>query len=265
MIFFEFYLRNTLNKIVFHKVACIRVIGDCWVSGYCVGVITLGMKRGNSATLNVVNKGLEEFPTVFEAHGIHSPASANVEKMNDVGTIHNVANNGTTVGPNPASNNPGMSTSYANVTGEPSRKALNFRTLFTPARKRIDLVQPVESVRAISKRSSYARALIEIRADVELKDNIVVAMPNLLERGSIRVIFVLSMSENLRGVRVARLNYPDDHDSEDEVESVDNDMARSLASKRVGFGINSLLEQRRGTYENVDYDYDPYDDDMYEG
>ncbi|GJT03443.1 hypothetical protein Tco_0824612 [Tanacetum coccineum] len=34
--------------------------------------------------------------------------------------------------------------------------------------------------------SSYARALIEVRADVELKDNIVVAMPKLVGEGSIR-------------------------------------------------------------------------------
>ncbi|GJW41891.1 hypothetical protein Tco_0070690 [Tanacetum coccineum] len=53
--------------------------------------------------------------------------------------------------------------------------------------------------------------------------------------------------------------------SDDEVESVDNDMTRFLASERVGFDNNSLLEQWRDTYENVDYDYDPYDDDMYEG
>ncbi|GJS46190.1 hypothetical protein Tco_0596311 [Tanacetum coccineum] len=42
-------------------------------------------------------------------------------------------------------------------------------------------------------------------------------------------------------------------------------MTRFLASDRVGFGTNSLLEQWRDTYENADYDYDPYDDDMYEG
>ncbi|GKA26934.1 putative reverse transcriptase domain-containing protein [Tanacetum coccineum] len=63
-----------------------------------------------------------------------------------------VANNNTTVGPNPAA--PGMSTSYANVTGEPSRKALNFRTLFTPAGNMIYMVVPVESIRAISERFS---------------------------------------------------------------------------------------------------------------
>nr|GFA37523.1 hypothetical protein [Tanacetum cinerariifolium] len=33
-----------------------------------------------------------------------------------------------------------------------------------------------------------------------------------------------------------------DHDSEDEVSSVDNDMAIFLASKKVGYDTNSLLE-----------------------
>ncbi|GKA84483.1 putative reverse transcriptase domain-containing protein, partial [Tanacetum coccineum] len=61
------------------------------------------------------------------------------------------------------------------------------------------------------------------------------------------------------------VDYPGNHDSEDEVESVDNDMARSMATERVGFGTNSLLEQWRDSYENGDYDEDPYDDDMYEG
>ncbi|GKE20732.1 hypothetical protein Tco_1432244 [Tanacetum coccineum] len=62
-----------------------------------------------------------------------------------------------------------------------------------------------------------------------------------------------------------RVDYPGDRDSEDEVESVDNDMARSMASERVGFGTKSLLQQRRDSYENGDYDEDPYDDDIYEG
>ncbi|GKC35918.1 putative reverse transcriptase domain-containing protein [Tanacetum coccineum] len=48
-------------------------------------------------------------------------------------------------------NTPSMS-SYANVTGVPSRKALNFRTLFTPTGNGVDVVVPVESIRAISER-----------------------------------------------------------------------------------------------------------------
>nr|GEW72365.1 hypothetical protein [Tanacetum cinerariifolium] len=56
-----------------------------------------------------------------------------------------------------------------------------------------------------------------------------------------------------------------DHDSEDEVASVDNDMANFLASKDVGYGTNSLLEQWKESYGGGEYDYDPYDDDIYEG
>nr|GEW42160.1 hypothetical protein [Tanacetum cinerariifolium] len=37
------------------------------------------------------------------------------------------------------------------------------------------------------------------------------------------------------------------------------------ASKDVGYGTNSLLEQWKDSYRNWEYDYDPYDDDMYEG
>ncbi|GJX54997.1 hypothetical protein Tco_0284894 [Tanacetum coccineum] len=40
-----------------------------------------------------------------------------------------------------------------------------------------------EDVGNVPGRSSYARALIEVRADVELKDNIVVAMPKLVGEG----------------------------------------------------------------------------------
>nr|GEW13930.1 hypothetical protein [Tanacetum cinerariifolium] len=58
--------------------------------------------------------------------------------------------------------------------------------------------------------------------------------------------------------------FPGEYDSEDEVASVDNDMARSMASKRVGFSTQSLLEQWRDSYGNGDYDDDPYDVDMYE-
>nr|GEZ73422.1 hypothetical protein [Tanacetum cinerariifolium]GEZ73440.1 hypothetical protein [Tanacetum cinerariifolium]GEZ73450.1 hypothetical protein [Tanacetum cinerariifolium] len=66
------------------------------------------------------------------------------------------------------------------------------------------------------------------------------------------------------GEPVKKVDYPSDHDSEDEVASVDNNMARSMVSEKVGFGTNSLLEQWRDTYENDDYDYYPYNDDMYD-
>ncbi|GJU50047.1 hypothetical protein Tco_1219602 [Tanacetum coccineum] len=66
------------------------------------------------------------------------------------------------------------------------------------------------------------------------------------------------------GNPLKKVKYPDS-DIEDEVASVDNDMAHSFASKRTGFGTQSLLEQWRDSYGNGDYDEDPYDDDMYEG
>ncbi|GJS46110.1 hypothetical protein Tco_0596231 [Tanacetum coccineum] len=50
----------------------------------------------------------------------------------------------------------------------------------------------------------------------------------------------------------------------DEDASVDNQMANFLA-KKDGYGTQSLLEQWTDSYENDDYGYDPYDDDMYEG
>nr|GEW11486.1 hypothetical protein [Tanacetum cinerariifolium] len=55
-----------------------------------------------------------------------------------------------------------------------------------------------------------------------------------------------------------------DYDSEDEVASVNNDMAKFVA-KIDGYGTQSLLEQCTKSYKNDDYGYDPYDDDMYEG
>nr|GFC03909.1 hypothetical protein [Tanacetum cinerariifolium] len=63
------------------------------------------------------------------------------------------------------------------------------------------------------------------------------------------------------------VNYSGDNDSEDEVAIVDSEMGSFLASKSsgVGYGTNSLLEQWRETYENVGYDYVPYNNDMYEG
>nr|GEW97361.1 ATPase, F1/V1/A1 complex, alpha/beta subunit, zinc knuckle CX2CX4HX4C [Tanacetum cinerariifolium] len=49
-----------------------------------------------------------------------------------------------------AGNAPGKS-SYANITSKPSGKKVNVRTLFTPGGNGIDVVFPVDSIRAISK------------------------------------------------------------------------------------------------------------------
>ncbi|GKC29797.1 copia protein, partial [Tanacetum coccineum] len=178
-------------------------------------------------------------------------------------------------------------------------------------------------------RSSYARALIKIRAGVELKDNIMAAMPKLVGEGiytcNIRVEYEwkplrcaccnifghgqeecpkntnVGVAKNMKkpsqaprgvpvGLKVSNLNpfdvlnsvendmdlstnggtsnmaiplvdeeskplkkvdYPDDHDSDDEVASVDNDMAYSiiiLAFRRgmILAPIVALLETREG-------------------
>ncbi|GJV25779.1 putative reverse transcriptase domain-containing protein [Tanacetum coccineum] len=73
-------------------------------------------------------------------------------------------------------------------------------------------------------------------------------------------IFVDEASNPLKKVK-----FLGDYDSEDEVTSVDNDMARSIDLERVGFGTQSLLEQWRDSYGNGDYDEDPYDIYMHEG
>ncbi|GJX72222.1 hypothetical protein Tco_0309393 [Tanacetum coccineum] len=66
------------------------------------------------------------------------------------------------------------------------------------------------------------------------------------------------------GKPLAKVDFSGDHDSEDEVASVDNKMTNFLASKKVGYGTNSLLEQWKETYANDGYGFDPYDDGMYE-
>nr|GFA49918.1 zinc knuckle CX2CX4HX4C [Tanacetum cinerariifolium]GFA77827.1 zinc knuckle CX2CX4HX4C [Tanacetum cinerariifolium] len=93
----------------------------------------------------------------------------------------------------PNNSSPSLSgpASYAKlVTREPrrnvsptTRKSVNFCTLITPAGNETDVGVSLESIRAISERSSYARAMIELRADVELKDTIVVAMSKLVGEG----------------------------------------------------------------------------------
>ncbi|GJS06408.1 ribonuclease H-like domain-containing protein [Tanacetum coccineum] len=66
------------------------------------------------------------------------------------------------------------------------------------------------------------------------------------------------------GKPINKVDYPINLSSDDDVEPFVNEMASFLASKSTGvvYGPKSLLEQWRES--NVDDDYDPYDDDMYE-
>ncbi|GJW29359.1 retrotransposon protein, putative, ty1-copia subclass [Tanacetum coccineum] len=99
--------------------------------------------------------------------------------------------------------------------------------------------------------------------------NIVVQVLLLLLRKSGNIKIYLLAGKLFLWIKLAnplkKVEFPGEYDSEDEVASVDNDMARSMAYERVGFGTQSLLEQWRDSYGNGDYDDDPYDDDMYEG
>nr|GEX10038.1 hypothetical protein [Tanacetum cinerariifolium] len=129
--------------------------------------------------------------------------------------------------------------------------------------------------------SSYARVTIELRTDVELKDNIVVAMPKITREGhyicNVRVDYEWDTSSGSSFMNVdnsssgttpiiAKIAKFEEllPSGEDEVASVDNYMARSMDSVWVAFGTQSLLEQWGDSYDNGDYDDDPYDDDMYE-
>ncbi|GJX95187.1 hypothetical protein Tco_0349773, partial [Tanacetum coccineum] len=67
------------------------------------------------------------------------------------------------------------------------------------------------------------------------------------------------------GKPLKKVDSSGDRDNEEEVASVDNDMENFLDTKKDGYGTNSLLEQWKESYMNNDYDFDLYDDDMYEG
>nr|GEZ77014.1 hypothetical protein [Tanacetum cinerariifolium] len=99
--------------------------------------------------------------------------------------------------------------SCADVTGKPSGKKLIIVLCLH---------------RGKGGRSSYARAMIELRADVELKDNIVMALPKIKGGQAILV--------DEAGNPLKKVEYMGDYDSEDKVASVNNDRARSMASKR---------------------------------
>ncbi|GKA72450.1 hypothetical protein Tco_0778666 [Tanacetum coccineum] len=96
-------------------------------------------------------------------------------------------------------------------------------------------------------------------------------MPNATTSGN--GIFPLLLEEKCvlvdeDGKPLEKVDYSGDHGSEDDFAHVDNEMASFLAkTSGVGYGTKSMLEQWRKTYGDVEqeYDYDSYDDDMYEG
>nr|GFA72950.1 RNA-directed DNA polymerase, eukaryota [Tanacetum cinerariifolium] len=129
------------------------------------------------------------------AYSIHSPHSVNGENMNDVG--RNGVDVVVPVESIRAINEMFTNTAYGFFLG----KRVAYPIVATYVRNTWGKYGRVKSMLNSSTASSYARAMIELRADVELKDTIMVAMPKLLGMGSIRVPFVLNMSGNLLGVR----------------------------------------------------------------
>nr|GEV37916.1 hypothetical protein [Tanacetum cinerariifolium] len=127
-------------------------------------------------------------------------------------------------------------------------------------------------------RSRYVRAMIKLCVDVEWKDNIMAVMLKVTGKGSPSTAPVIEKIDKIKklvidekvtlvddeGKPLEKVDYSGYYDSEDEVTPVNNEMASFLA-KKDGYCTQSLLQQWRESYENCDYEYDPYDDDMYEG
>ncbi|GJY55767.1 zinc finger, CCHC-type containing protein [Tanacetum coccineum] len=136
----------------------------------------------------------------------------------------------------------------------------------------------------LSGRSSYARAMIELHAGVELKDNIVAAMPKITREGyytcNIRVecewkpprnpsttpiidkidkieILIINGKVTLvddEGKPLEKVDYSGYYDSEDKVTSVDNEMASFLA-KKDGYGTYELSVPDRVEFRGSEYEY----------
>ncbi|GJY45875.1 hypothetical protein Tco_0434938 [Tanacetum coccineum] len=267
-------------------------------------------KRANGFSINdwiiVVTREVVQFPSTVETMIIQVTRLDGI--INDAISLVDVAAakelvSSSMVDENVAKEKPSSSDE---TTGLESRKKLNFHTLFTPGGNGIDVVilvklhgVPVtdfseDGLSAIDTklstplmldsytsdmcmqswgRSSYARAMIKLRADVELKDNILwyqwgttdlvnnkansngSSLMNVdnSSTGTAPIIDKIGKFEDLltsgqailmdeAGNPLKKVEFSGDYECKDKVASVDNDMPRSLASERVGFGTQSLLE-----------------------
>ncbi|GJT64350.1 zf-BED domain-containing protein [Tanacetum coccineum] len=110
-----------------------------------------GVKRGTGTfTNNNVNVDQNALNLV---HGLHASSSGTKVENADPSTCTIPINMNFSPITDPNNYGPIRSgpTSYAKVTSEPSRKIVNFRTLITPAGNRVDVVVPLEPIRAISE------------------------------------------------------------------------------------------------------------------
>nr|GEV23895.1 hypothetical protein [Tanacetum cinerariifolium] len=83
---------------------------------------------------------------------INNSGNGDGDSENAGHTCPNLASDGVVASPHISTPNPGKSSSYDNDTSKPSMMKVNFRTLFTTVGNKIDVVVPVESIRAISER-----------------------------------------------------------------------------------------------------------------
>ncbi|GKE67224.1 zinc finger, CCHC-type containing protein, partial [Tanacetum coccineum] len=113
-----------------------------------VGVSTESDYTMNEDTPVGVASALKEGVTPSMVHKtVEMEKISSLEDTTVLGSFPPLSTPGTTT----AGNALGKS-SYANITGKPSGKKLNFCTLFTPGGNGIDVVVPVESIRAINER-----------------------------------------------------------------------------------------------------------------
>ncbi|GJW82298.1 hypothetical protein Tco_0146273 [Tanacetum coccineum] len=192
-------------------------------------------------------RGVKEKDTVLVSSSVmeeHVDATVNTKDVN--------------VGQTPTSPNVNQKpcTSYANLfTTGSSRKAMNFRTLFTSGGNGVDVVVLVKSIRATSARFVNTVKLHGVPVTAFSEDGLSATAtkldtPLMLDSytsdiiGKLKKLIIDGKVTHVDddGKPLKKIDYPGDHDSEDEVESVDNDMAHSMASENVGFGTKSLLE-----------------------
>ncbi|GJW62334.1 hypothetical protein Tco_0111669 [Tanacetum coccineum] len=126
----------------------------------------------------------------------------------------------------------------------------------------VDLGTNGETFNLASKKTNSSRSSFWIADSSSTNTTLIIVKIDKMERLIIDGKVTLVDDE---GKPLTRVDSLDDHDSKEEVASVDNDMENFIASKDVGYGTNSLSEQWKESYGNGDYGYDPYDDDMYEG
>ncbi|GJX23711.1 hypothetical protein Tco_0228156 [Tanacetum coccineum] len=110
--------------------------------------------------------------------------------------------------------------------------------------------------------SSYARALIEDGCHKNIDSDVVKTMKNPSQTSRGVLFSTTPMVEKIKkierliiegmvtlvddeGKPLKKVVHSSDHDSEDEVASIDNDMENYLASNKDGYGNNNLLEHRR--------------------